>query len=1277
MIASTLVLVLAVPPTKADTTTTTTTTSTLAVVPNSEQKAALDAATLAQQNAESAISSAIDLAAKANAEAADISAASLSANDVLVLKKLDDLSQTIQTVSTTKRLAALEGKLTQLDSETSGGALQKLNEARTGLQAEIDNADVATNVKAQLEASKTSVDAKIKSVQAQHDAVKDSKDELENALKGVGGKIAGLLKAVGGSAGQLPAADAVAPELLKTLSKDMAALEQAQRVSHGVRQRWTGLNGYQNLSDVLTETGTTSDVDVNIALTNADKKVTEKIALLPGWVTTLTNWAEDQSGSLSDKHAELVGVSDAVIKERLTLGHEAQILVSGATTMTAQLQNVVDAWPGLLVQIEGVKGANVEEAKTNMAALKTATLNYRANFSAIQDWLAGDMTNFKADQVTLYYFGDVKRLMMTLNDQTQEVGGAGELRERAVEARRKLTEAELSAAEAEGLVSTLQGQVIELQEKQRQTRATFNLSEDFAKRSLRSLSRLTEKKTEAQGDFTTAESSYNADKDNAAKKLAYEKAKEKNDQLKEQVTTEKERDEDAQAIAARDKEAYEAAKDEQSGLPAKTAEARAQLQLAQTNVKRLRTNAFLAVQDELEAFAKARDNAPFLYAPSYGLSTDVARRVRMYAYTDSKTIFLRGTDSDLDEVRNIIAKFDRPAPQARLSLWTLELNSDASKKGYGKFNRALQTIEDNLSDTRAQLAVAQSLLRDCVNHKVNEAARDNSNPYKSYESVGKPEIARYYFYHPEVLTRLGLSVRKQNLQELAFVKSHLPDPAATTTLGETLMIFGLARRVYQEEILRDFTERLQQEVMLGKLEPEPNYASGRERRYLYPRDGQWFTSLRAALGLANGGPYPPANALSPLQLEIVRALERVTYEQSSKMLIETIKNLESNVMEQTKLDIELDELNLKRNEYREKRLFSEEKLLAQRAESLGVRWSSLRNESNKLFDEALPNLNWLAVEAGIDIIDSVLQADYFRSASERDGQQANKDSLAAVKEFFGRLRPRVEQLKNLSSPTITNARVAAADEMLKRLIIATEDDLDRQFVQPMLNSLRADLVKDGIGVGILQRTTMLATNRLVARVDPSATAQLEVGNTTDVLDASAQLAQIYLAAQTAGATGLLGALNKQPKEKKPEFYGITSGAKFEVTPIIDPSGQALRFKFDYSLQNQVREPDGTLNPQLPRVRRHTVNTEVQLSNLEIRNISQFDTNYKLGLPKKYSGGIPILNDIPGIKEIPLIGWFKRQGRQNAEIQQTVILAQTTIYPTIGDITGLLAAPGAR
>lgn len=260
------------------------------------------------------------------------------------------------------------------------------------------------------------------------------------------------------------------------------------------------------------------------------------------------------------------------------------------------------------------------------------------------------------------------------------------------------------------------------------------------------------------------------------------------------------------------------------------------------------------------------------------------------------------------------------------------------------------------------------------------------------------------------------------------------------------------------------------------------------------------------------------------------------------------------------------------------------------------------------------------------------------------------------------------------------ARIAAADGMLDAFTKAFEDDIDRLYIRPMLSELRDRLGKKdiGVGVGVVQRTSVLATNRISARVDPRASAELAVGEETNLLQAAKQISQLVLAAQTGNVPGVLGAFGAQANdERPPEVYGITTGNTFQVTPIFDPTGQGMRFKFDFVGATRIREPDGTVNPRLARIERHTVNTEVQLGNMEIREVSRFEANSALGLATTYKAGLPLLKDLPGMRPIPIIGWFVRRGGRAAVIQQSLIFAQTTMSPTIGDILDLLSNPNAQ
>lgn len=252
------------------------------------------------------------------------------------------------------------------------------------------------------------------------------------------------------------------------------------------------------------------------------------------------------------------------------------------------------------------------------------------------------------------------------------------------------------------------------------------------------------------------------------------------------------------------------------------------------------------------------------------------------------------------------------------------------------------------------------------------------------------------------------------------------------------------------------------------------------------------------------------------------------------------------------------------------------------------------------------------------------------------------------------------------------AREAATNEAIKRLMTSLDDELKRMVYMPIMNRIREQMKDSGVQVGVIQHTSVLARDRLVARVEPSATANLAPKKEAEALKAALQIAQLNTAAKLSPDQLLnqFAELGKE-RERPPEVYAVTSGNKFQVTPVIDRSGQALRFRFDFLGTTQVREPDNTVEPGFSRIEQHVINTEVQLSNFEIREISRYRSDSRLGVTPRKHGGIPILKDIPIINEIPLIGWFSRTYGSSPEAQFSIVLAQTSIVPTIGDLYGVL------
>jgi len=98
----------------------------------------------------------------------------------------------------------------------------------------------------------------------------------------------------------------------------------------------------------------------------------------------------------------------------------------------------------------------------------------------------------------------------------------------------------------------------------------------------------------------------------------------------------------------------------------------------------------------------------------------------------------------------------------------------------------------------------------------------------------------------------------------------------------------------------------------------------------------------------------------------------------------------------------------------------------------------------------------------------------------------------------------------------------------------------------------------------------------------------------------------------------------------------------------------------------VREPVRADEKHLGRVKRHFVDTDVQLSNFELREISRYTVALKAS---RTSRGVPLLEDIPIAGVL-----FRPQPSDESSLQQNVILGQATIFPTVFDLMGLRWAP---
>src|SRR5262249_14945587 len=139
------------------------------------------------------------------------------------------------------------------------------------------------------------------------------------------------------------------------------------------------------------------------------------------------------------------------------------------------------------------------------------------------------------------------------------------------------------------------------------------------------------------------------------------------------------KDSDAQTKVSQAEAQQSSANADQNSLAARIELAKSKLVTAQQNLGDQQRGASRAAINESDAFAAARDQSPYLEAQPLAVSLDPVKRVAMRGYPDRNLILIRGKTEDVSTVKRIIAKFDEPAPQARLTLWSFEISAEQGK----------------------------------------------------------------------------------------------------------------------------------------------------------------------------------------------------------------------------------------------------------------------------------------------------------------------------------------------------------------------------------------------------------------------------------------------------------------------------------------------------------------------------------------------------------------------------------------------------------------------
>lgn len=1188
----------------------------------------------------------------------------------------------------------------------------------------------------------------------------------------------------------------------------------AQAATNAAKQTPSDLNAW--LAKPTAEF-TKYDVATNLTqfVQNIGSDLEQIVKQLDAWLATAKQQAAATARLISEQALSVIENPSAQLAT-------ANATVSQGNGLASDLGVVVEAAEAL-VQRRDLRGALTGEA---IAKLETAVRQLRRERGRVVlatelviEALAGDMSRWVADQMPLYYFGDVRRLLTMLNPRVEEHGANTAAREALAAARATLANAEFGVLDAQNELSRLRTRLRELRDEQANAESGYGV----VAAALAAQNALVTRLTRRHDALAAQQGSEDATRQAARAEQELTRAKDRQKALAEQET---EADEYRANLSA-----------EGRNLPGQIEEAERAVAVANQNVVMARRAMLTAAYAESDAFAAARDSAPYLYAPANAASTDPIRRCALYAFADRQVLFIRGAPSDVAFVKQIVAQFDRPQPQASLVLWTLEMTRqiDDQRRDYEQMNHALASVNELLTDQRALTTAAINALRTAVNVTVQKVLTGSQNQLDAYKqdaawsAVGRvgqrlkdqlasqerqlqervksnldedeqawllaaqrlverrkdlvdnytneykeqadtltlvkefplPEqdelfIIRARIYPPEVQRRLGLPANDDELKryfsqhyedlietklrrqldvldrqvlaelpedsylvrlrlrswaDMSWYRSHLgegdqrqipqpsqvavplstrllvaravmPEPSATTTLGETLLVLSLLPVSKQGEVIKAFQEQLQCVLQMSAESRQSD--SRRPVQWLtIGEQDRLFVQLQRAIGAgpatgsADSGQDQHKASLTPAQFELVAALQRAGVERLRRRLLALLGYWETYERARMEMSAQWEAVLKQVKQAEHEWLISSSDNAAgsaaqRRSEELSLELDRLSTTLGRLHSE-----QWQVLTEFTQIFDWMRNTLDLRPPMPVGGELtlAEGDPTMVVALLRSMLRNGTDSMRFESAST--NARIAAADQLLKELIIAFEDDLERHIRQPALIELRRRLHRNGLNVGVLQRTSILTTNRLLARVDPRATAHLPIGEEQNVIDAATQYAQLYLAASTGGATALLGAFGGQlmrREERPPEIYAIATGNVFQVTPVIDPSGQALRFTFDYVAATAVREPNGAVNPQVPRVERHTVNTEVQLSSMEIREISRFASNAQLGIPTQRSGGLPLLKDIDLLRDIPLIGWFRKRGGRGAVAQESLIMAQTTVYPTILEMSALLS-PG--
>ena len=599
-------------------------------------------------------------------------------NALTSIRRLTDVANSMFDVSTGKSLR------TELTDAQKGliDALQALNGSKSALAAATSTANIET--------AKTAVQTKIDAIKPQLDATGTTSPELtllvnrlDQTLSAVYTNVAKVAKTADDGLKPFTQNITEPADLLNLFKNRLGEVPALIQFQLDIQPAWNNLS--TALNNVVID-HTNKATPVNDALTSLKTTAQTTATKLNTHLALLSQNAQGKEAALLASMEAFRNNPANQEKDAITSIQAGQREAEALERINRQAASI-----GALAETAGITDFNKSNLDTAQTDLTTSLNQLRLRATRFQELLSGDRSLWVTEKIRLYYFTDIPRLVQTLNPAARLTGGDPDARRQAQKRLETLRAAEDAQSEADGRVATLKRQVEIMRQQLREAEADLNLANIRARTAARRETLLTRRpETEL-------------------------KPGEKDDATAEKNRTERDRQEAQKR--------FDTLNSAQGGLAAELAESEAELMEAQAAFDRASRATIRAAQAESAAFANARDNASFWFAEGISSSTDPARRVDITSSTNGENaIFIRGRREDIVKVQDIVAKLDEPAPQARMTLWKIELNSDATQKGAERFNEALAIVEQELATTRANIADTLSLLLQSVSEEAEQAA---------------------------------------------------------------------------------------------------------------------------------------------------------------------------------------------------------------------------------------------------------------------------------------------------------------------------------------------------------------------------------------------------------------------------------------------------------------------------------------------------------------------------------------------------------------------------